>query len=185
MCTTISQFIGLLWRVKPFLDKKAKEMFYTSIIMAKLRYCFTIWGNGPKCLVQRLYRLQKRAARIVLDCDINVPTEVLFDKLGWMTVDELLFYEKCIFMFKVHRGLCAEYLLELFSHVNINTIYNLRSLDANNFHIPKPNLEKYKKSIAYSGPLLWNSLLKELKSMETLFFLKNLLKKHIFNCREF
>ena len=43
MCTTISQLIGLLWRVKHFLDKKAKEMFYTSIIMAKLRYCFTIW----------------------------------------------------------------------------------------------------------------------------------------------
>ena len=124
MCTTISQLLGLLWRVKPFLDKKAKEMFYTSIIMAKLRYCFTVWENGPKYLMQRLYRLQKRAARIVLDCDINVPTEVLFDKLGWMTVDELLFYEKCIFMFKVHRGLCAEYLLELFSHVNINTIYN-------------------------------------------------------------
>ena len=162
MCTTISQLIGLLWHVKPFLDKKVKEMFYTSIIMAKLRYCFTIFGNGPKYLVQR----------IVLDCDINVPTEVLFDKLGWMTVDELLFYEKCIIMFKVHRGLCAEYLLELFSHVNINTMYNLRSLDANNFQIPKPNLEKYKKSIAYSGPLLWNSLLKELKSMETLYFLK-------------
>ena len=42
MCTTISQLIGLLLRVKPFLDKNAKEMFYISIIMAKLRYCFTI-----------------------------------------------------------------------------------------------------------------------------------------------
>ena len=135
--------------------------------------------------MHRLYRLQKRAARIVLDCDINVPTEVLFDKLCWMTVDELLLYEKCIFMFKVHRGLCAEYLLESFSHVNINTIYNLRSIDPNNFQIPKPNLEKYKKSIAYSGPLLWNSLPKMLKSMETLHNFKSLLRKHIFNCREF
>ena len=88
-------------------------------------------------------------------------------------------------MFKVHRGLYGEYLLELFSHVNINTIYNLRSSDPNNFQIPKPNLEKYKKSIAYSGPLSWNSPQKELKSMETLYNFKNLLKKHIFNCREF
>ncbi len=38
-----------------------------------------------------------------------------------------------------------------------NEFHNLRS-NAVNFHIPKPKTNFFKKSISYSGALLWNSL---------------------------
>jgi hypothetical protein len=38
-----------------------------------------------------------------------------------------------------------------------NEFHNLRS-NAVNFHIPKPKTNFLKKSISYSGALLWNSL---------------------------
>ena len=105
----------------------------------------------------KLFRLQKRAARLVLGCNSDVSTRILFDTLGWLTVHDLLFYQKCIFMFKVHREICTGYLVELFDNVT-SSKYNLRNDNVNNFKVPHPKLEMYKRSIVYSGTVVWNSL---------------------------
>ena len=148
VCVTVSKLLGLMWRVRHILDKRGMLMFYNSLILSRFNYCFSIWGDGPKDAMLKLFRLQKRAARLVLGCNSDVSTRILFDTLGWLTVHDLLFYQKCIFMFKERREICTGYLVELFDNVT-SSKYNLRNDNVNNFKVPHPKLEMYKRSIAY------------------------------------
>ena len=66
MCKKLSQLLGLLWRV----NKNAKIMFYNSLILSRLSYCLTLWGNCPKDGLLKLFRLQKRAPRLVLNLQL-------------------------------------------------------------------------------------------------------------------
>ena len=43
-------------------------------------------------------------------------------------------------------------------------------------NIPKANIEAFKKSFSYSGPLLWNRLPNELKDIDSLSSFKTVLK---------
>ncbi len=71
-------------------------------------------------------------------------------------------------MFKACNSETPPYITEMFSHRNTNdNLPVLRSETANNFNLPRPNKEIFKQSIAYSGPIIWNSLPNELKHLQT------------------
>ena len=173
MCKKLSQLLGLLWRVRFLLNKNAKIMFYNSLILSRLSYCLTLWGNCPKDGLLKLFRLQKRAARLVLNCNLDVSTVELFNRLGWLSIYELIIYHKCIFMYNVHKNNCPSYLTNHFRHVSQVQRYNLRNYDVNNFIIPKPKLELFKSSIQYSGTVLWNNLPQRIKILTLCLYLKN------------
>ena len=41
-CRSISQLIGLLWRVRKYLDINSRKLFYNALILPKITYCLTI-----------------------------------------------------------------------------------------------------------------------------------------------
>ena len=52
--------------IKHFLPKWSKMMFYNAYIMPHFDYCVTVWGDCSD--LNKLTKLQKQAARIILDC---------------------------------------------------------------------------------------------------------------------
>ena len=61
-----------------------------------------------------------------------------------------------MFMYNIKHNNLNEPMKNMFEISN-NELHNLRS-NAVNFHIPKPRTNFMKKSISYSGALMWNSL---------------------------
>jgi len=55
-----------------------------------------ICGNNTHYLEEKLVRLQKRAARVNLDCDFYTPSSTLFSDLKWMSFPERVIYMKAI-----------------------------------------------------------------------------------------
>ena len=86
-------------------------------------YCLTVWGSASKYQLDRILRLQKRAARIILDTPPDAPSMPLFEKLGWLTVYERLEYNKAIVLYKSTHDLTPSYVSDLFefhsSHIII------------------------------------------------------------------
>ena len=148
-CRSISHLIGLLWRVRKYLDINSRKLFYNALILPKITYCLTIWGNAPKYAILRLYKQQKRVLRIILDCGMEIPTCELFKKLEFLTVFDLYTYHVCVLMHKICNDQCPSYLTSLFKHVSRNTRYELRSFNEKNYVTPYPKLEHYKKSFVY------------------------------------
>jgi len=47
-----------------------------------------VWGNCNTPLGETYIKLQKRAAKLILEPDTYTPSNVLFAELKWMTVSE-------------------------------------------------------------------------------------------------
>lgn len=110
---------------------------------------------GNKELLDDMYKFQKHAARIILDKDFDTPTDNLFSQLNWMKFSDRVNYKKAILVYKFLNNLLPEYMGKLF----INTENrSLRSYEQRLLSVPKPRLEFCRKSLAYSGSKLWNSL---------------------------
>ena len=62
----ISKKIGLLKRLKKCMPQKTLYMLYNSIILPHFDYADIIWGTACEKYVGQLYKLQKRAARILV-----------------------------------------------------------------------------------------------------------------------
>ncbi|XP_062601194.1 uncharacterized protein LOC134262888, partial [Saccostrea cucullata] len=68
--------------IKKFLPLHTRKLYYNAYILPSINYCLTVWGNAPKQDMDRLFKLQKRAARIILDASPDSSSKPLFEKLG-------------------------------------------------------------------------------------------------------
>lgn len=164
----MSTNIWLLSKIKCYLSLEHRLIYYKSYIQPHLDYANIVWGNTAKTNLMQIERLQKRACRIILDYNVNNVYQSMND-LKIMTISERIFFRKAKFMYKISNGLTPEYINEMFSkrqEVNHdgNVSQILRSMTADNFLLPKPNIELYKSSLAFSGPVVWNCLANNVKN---------------------
>ena len=92
ICSIISSRIYLLSKIKKYLDTECRKLFYNGYILPIIDYCCIVWSGCNSESLARLLKLQKRAARLILDADPLSPSQPLFRQLGWMTVDERIKY---------------------------------------------------------------------------------------------
>ncbi|CAB3980232.1 Hypothetical predicted protein [Paramuricea clavata] len=111
-------------------------------------YC-VIWGNTSTQNLDRLHRLQKRAARLILDLDHKAPSLPLFLELGWLPVHERIRYLRASTVYKALNNLSPSYITSLllpFSKVrNVNT----RGSTNNNLKLPEVNTNAGKRTFAF------------------------------------
>ena len=78
-----------LRRAKVYLTIEWRKILFNAPIKPILEYCYTVWGNCSVENLQRLLQVQKRCARLILDATINDSFVELFDKLGWLPIDDI------------------------------------------------------------------------------------------------
>ena len=122
-----------------------------------------MWGNLNNSLTGSMIKLQKRAARIVFDKDIDASSEDMFAELHWMKFHDRVDYQKAIIMYKILNNLTPSYLKEYFTFTSDVHHRSLRSTTENLLYIPKPNLELFRSSLSYSGSRIWNAIPEHIK----------------------
>ena len=71
LCQQVNIKINLLKRMSHFLTLDMKKLFYTGYISSIIDYACIVWGIGNKTNSNRIIKLQKRAARIVLEKNLS------------------------------------------------------------------------------------------------------------------
>ena len=140
---------------------------YYSLVPPHFDYCSEIWGCCNKTLSTKLQKLQNRAARILLGTSYDTNSDSLIDKLGWRKLDKRRLINKATMVYKSLNGLAPNYLLSKFTYRSNVSSYSLRDTN-DNFTIPLPHTNFMKNSFSYSGAVLWNSLLVELRQANSL-----------------
>ena len=109
--------------------------------------------------------MQGRACKLILRREYTDLEEAL-DRLKILSFYESVFLYKATLVYKIANNVAPTYLTDLFHMRNINadnTISNLRSVSNRHFVIPKPNINSFKNSLAYSGATIWNSIPLDIK----------------------
>ena len=114
---------------------------------------FTIWGQCNKTDIYSIIKLQKQAARLILDADKYSPSSPLFDQEKQATM-----------IFKALNNLTPDYISNLFKATCTNTNHSLRSKTSNKLHVSAA----HHKSLRFNGPKIWNSLSDKARKATTL-----------------
>ena len=164
----ISSSTWLLSKIKRFLSIDHRIQFYKSYIQPHIDFCNIVWGSSSESNKLKIYKLQKRACKIILDFNVDDVNEAM-KTLKIMSIYDRIFLRKAKFMFKVYNNITPTYISENFMlRNNANTSINLRSSSTGCFVPPKPRTEYFKNSMRYSGCLVWNGLPAEVKEAQTI-----------------
>ena len=154
ICSIVNSRLSLLRRIKPFLNHHCALRFFNSCIHNLFMYCSSAWGNCSSYLLSRLLRLQKRAARLLLDADFTKPSVSLFSKLKWLPIFDLTKLRKLVILFTI---------LNFLSPV-CSAGLRIRAC-AFNLQVPYPRSNSGKRTFPYSAATLFNCLDTDLKQI--------------------
>ena len=81
LCKAVSSKISLLRQLAEYVPLQVQKQFYQGYILPLLDYGSITWGSTSTANIERLSKLQKRAARIILKADFDTPSVLMFQEL--------------------------------------------------------------------------------------------------------
>ena len=64
-CKKISQSIALLRKAKQFVNHNTLLNMFNALVLPHFTYCSNVWNDGSCEHIEKLYKLQKRAAHVI------------------------------------------------------------------------------------------------------------------------
>ena len=113
--------------------------------MPLIDYCCVVWGNCSNEGLNRILKLQKRTAGLILDQDPIAPSEPLFKQLGWMTIEQRIKYHKHLLVSKCLKNEAPVYLKNKIQYLSDRNPYSLRNVVSEKLQIPKAKLNFLRK----------------------------------------
>ena len=127
-------------------------MLYNTLILPHLNYGILAWGFD----CSRLFKLQKKAMRIICCSKFNAHTEPLFKKLNILKVEDLLKLSILKFYFKYQNHQLPNYFSLLPFTRNYNQ-HHYPTRSQNDVYRPLVKHEFAKKCIRYQLPQIVNN----------------------------
>ena len=150
--------------MRPEYKKNIVEGVFNSVLC----YCLPLFGGCNNSDVNTLQVQQNKAAQIVLRLPPRSNRDSMYDKLGWLTVNQLIVYHTLITVYRIRDSKEPEYLGNILGRTsrqghNIIIVENIK-------------LGLVKKSFTNRGAEQWNSLPESLRMEEKIGRFKKALK---------
>ena len=108
-----SKGIGILAKARRMFKKQTLITLYNSFIYPYITYCIEVWGGASCTLISSLYKLQKRAVRIIKSAPFREP---IFLELKLLPITKVYLFSIIMFMFKFEEqmvpSICDDFLYE-------------------------------------------------------------------------
>ena len=170
----ISRGIGILYCARKLFKGSTLITMYTTFIHPYMNYCIDIWGAANKGLLESIFKLQKKAIRLITSSKFNAHTSPLFESLKILKLEDIYKYCIALLMFKLHNGMLPDVFNEMFTR---NTqIHNYLTRQAESLHVPSTTTHKVASTIRYKGVNLWNEVNKKVNTCCKISVFKNAVK---------
>ena len=100
LCSILASKISLLRQLSKYVSIEYQKMFYQGYILLFIDYGSLTWGSAAGTHIERLSKLQKRAACIILHAEFNTPSDTMFRELGWFSVPNRINFNKAVFTYE-------------------------------------------------------------------------------------
>lgn len=172
----LSKRIAITHKVKYLLDHTSLKTLYASLILPYLSYCCEIWGNTYATNIVPLYKLQKKAVRVVNKAGYRDHTNLLFYDMKALKLKDLIDWKTATIMYNANKCLLPTNIQKLFSVVNHESV-NTRQIG--NFVTPYARTNKKIMCISCYGVRLWNAINGNIKNCKNVHSFKRRLKKSV------
>ena len=152
----VSKSIGILHKARKIFSRKTVLQLYFSFIYPLLLYANIIWGNCCQNTLWPLYKLQKRAIRLITNARKYARSTPLFLELKLLKLPEIYTYSIAIFMHKYHQKKLPSIFNDFFETNSDYHNYNTRSCEMLRPPIYKSDMSK--RFLKRRGVELWNTL---------------------------
>ena len=200
----ISRGIGILAKLRSYLDPKLLRNIYYSIVYSHLSYGVEAWGSASATDLEKILILQKKAVRILTgnkyfqiygDEPTPLPrSEPLFKTLELLKFEDIFKTSIAKFVYSTldrenpavfwewftYSHLIHNHATSSSTHVIRNNYFDVGIVENTRFLFTKRShlLNYGGKMIQVYGPILWNSLPKEIHDSPSLTTFKNNIKKY-------
>ena len=198
-CTAAFCQLYSLRRIRKYLTHQASESLIHTFNFSHIDYCNGLLNEVSKHLINKLQRIQNMAARLVYKLSkFSHVTPLLID-LHWLSVEYHVRYKILLFTYKATHQLAPQYINKLFirestryrswlSSVTRNIVFANGSVsgeiafdDIIYLLVPRTKSVTFKqRSLAVTGPQLWNSLPIDIKMENSLVGFKRKIKTYLF-----
>ncbi len=110
LCKKVSQRIAVLKNIRRNLPIKERILFFKSMIKPVMLYGSPVWDSCSRENIAKISKLQKRAARVILEADRLESSDSLFKQLNWLTIRDEVEIRKCCVIYKRNNGLTPSYI---------------------------------------------------------------------------
>jgi hypothetical protein len=158
--------LGALKKIGRVTTFKNRKMLANGIFMSKLSYLIALWGGCGIVLKKSLQVIQNKVARVVTKLDWFTSPQVLLHQVGWLSVNQLVFYHSVLLIYKVKQAQTPKYLHNMFSW---NYNYNTRQAEGGLIRlVGKPKLDITRNSFRWRAANQFNQLPADIRTSSTL-----------------
>ena len=168
----VSTKIYQLKKIRSFITKKAALLIYKNMILPILEYGDVFLHSASQKVRKKLQVLQNRALKCALQKDKYFSTDDLHEEAKLLKLKDRRHVHVLLHMFQLAQ--MPNFKLWK-AHQPIGT--RTRSSKKKLFTFRRPTNEKYKKSITYQGPKLWNNLSGYVQKLDVFHEFKREVKK--------
>ena len=167
------RIIGSLHSIKHLLSHKAKLKLVNSLVLSKLIYIISLWGNTHDSILRKVQTTMNSAARLVLGCNKTTRQTRMMHDCNWLDVKELTEFHSLLQLFKTIRWNKPQRLSEKFQHTPDGIVLT-----------QPPRLQLTSKAWRINTTEQWNNLPVDLRAECNLTKLKKKLKIWLIDRRE-
>ena len=169
LCIKLSKRLGLLRHISPYLKKNQRIIYFNAVIKPLMMYASTVWTSCNKEVLERVLRMQKRAARIILEAQRTTSrTVTLFNNLSWIPLYNEVYITLCELAFKRING--SELPDYLSASLRKNSDVHSRNTRNCNVNLLCPlhrNISEGGRTFAVRTVKDWNNLPQSLKTKKS------------------
>ena len=152
------QSIGILIKIRPYLDKVTLRNLYFTFVYPYLIYCVEVWGNACDTHLDPIIKIQKKCVRVITFSHYLEPTESLFKDLKILAFKKLVIQRILLLMFKHNIGIVPKPIASLFTKKS--EIHNYNTRHCSSLHPAIGKSEATYRTFSYHAILIWNYLSK-------------------------
>ena len=108
--------------LKRFLPQNILKILYNSLILPHLQYCILSWGFKS----DRIFKLQKRAVRIITCSKYNAHTEPLLKTLNLLKIEDIMKTKALKLCYRYKQNELPKYFESMFTESNDNHSHDTR-----------------------------------------------------------
>ena len=175
----LSKIIGVLYRIRYFLNKQSLNLILHSLILSKIKYGLMCYGRANKSTINPINILLNRALRCINFLKTqDKRTTLIYHEEGILNVEDLIKLELAKFCYKFERKLLPTPFSNFFIDISKIHQYNTRNSKHNFYTVKQNNKWGYNK-IANLGPKVWNDIPNEIKESKSIRIFNQMYKNHL------